>query len=62
MLDHLSNWVLAEVVIDRLSKLTQVEVIRSNGSTGLFLATEADQALQFALQAGGRYAHPARQF
>lgn len=48
LLDRLSGWAMANVILKRFSQLTDLEEIKSNGSIGIFVTQDAYKALAFA--------------
>lgn len=48
LLDRLSGWALANVILKRISMRTEMEEIKSNGSLGIFVTKDKFQALEFA--------------
>ena len=48
LLDQLSDWVLANTIMKKITLLDQIEEIKSNGSLGIFVTDSVSQAIEFA--------------
>jgi class 3 adenylate cyclase len=48
LLDQLSEWVLANIILKKITRLNEIEEIKSNGSLGIFVTENATQAVEFA--------------
>lgn len=48
LLDQLTRWVLANAIIEQVTREDRVTTIKSNGSLGIFLADTPEQAVEFA--------------
>ncbi len=48
LLDELSDWILANTIMKKITVVDGIEEIKSNGSLGIFVTTDTSQAIQFA--------------
>ncbi len=48
LLDELSEWVLANIILKKITVLAGIQEIKSNGSLGIFVTDSATQAVEFA--------------
>ncbi len=48
LLDELAHWLLANTILKKITVLTEIEEIKSNGSLGIFVTDNVSQAIEFA--------------
>ncbi len=48
LLDELTRWILANSIINRVAETHKVQKIKSNGSLGIFVSDDENQAIEFA--------------